>query len=265
VSNSGFTLRTDPGASGRATITGNVTLPDAADGVTLRGLNITGGSGFTTVSINGDNVTLLDVDVNGNGARNCILAGAGGDGNNSQWAMDFAVQKSRIHDCGDNNHEHAIYAEFTERLRVTVSYLYANGGYGLHFYPNAQNSLVEYTVVDDNAKATGWSSNVTFSGEAAGGEYSQPYGSRNNIVRYSLITNAVQNYNVESYFPPGSLDPVGNEIAYSCVFNAPKGNFDGSDGFSQHDNKALDPKYVDRSNRDYHLKPDTPCTGWGPH
>ena len=264
VSNDGFTLRSASGQ--RALLKGRFSIGSAATDVRLESLDFDAGnlSTFAQLYVNGDRVTLRDLDLNGAGRVNCILAGAGGGSNSAEWALDLVIERSRIHHCGDNNHEHAIYAEFTDRLRISDSYLYANGGYGLHFYPHAQNSLVEYTLVDGNARASGWSSNVTFSGESPGGEYSQPYGSRYNRILYSLITNSSQNYNVEAYFPSGSLAPAGNEIAFSCLFNAPKGNFDGSSAYSQHDNKATDPQYSDRSRYDYRLQPGSPCTGWGP-
>ena len=67
--------------------------------------------------------------------------------------------------------------------------------------------------------------NLSFSGEAAGGEYSQPHGSSKNDVRNSLITNSLCRYNVDSFYPLGSLTPVGNSVHDSCVWNAPFGNF----------------------------------------
>jgi hypothetical protein len=264
VSTGGFVLRSVSGQ--RAVLKGRFSISRSAADVRLESLSFDAANvtTFSQLYVNGDRVTLRDLDIDGAGRVNCILAGAGGASNSAEWAVDLVIEKSRIHHCGDNSHEHAIYAEFTDRLRISDSYLYAAGGYGLHFYPHAQNSLVEYTLIDSNARGTGWSSNVTFSGEAAGGEYSQGYGSRNNRILNSLITNSTQNYNVESYFPTGSLDPAGNEVAFSCLFNAPKGNFDGSDDYSRHDNKLSDPLFVNRSNYDYRLQSGSPCTGWGP-
>jgi hypothetical protein len=264
VSNGGFVLRSVIGQ--RALLKGRFSITRTAADVRLESLDFDASalSTFSQLYVNGDRVTLRDLNVSGAGRVNCILAGAGGGGSSAEWALDLVIERSRIHHCGDNNHEHAIYAEFTDRLRISDSYLYASGGYGLHFYPHAQNSLVEYSLIDGNARASGWSSNLTFSGETAGGEYDQPYGSRHNVIRYSLITNSAQNYNVEAYYPDGSLTPVGNEIAFSCLFNAPKGNFDGSNAYTQHDNKATDPQYVNPSNHDYRLQPTSPCAGWGP-
>jgi hypothetical protein len=262
ISNGGFTLRSSDNQ--RATISGNVTVQDSADGVRLDGLNLTGGSGFTLVEVHGDNLVLANLDVDGGGVHNCLLLGNGGESSPGMAADDVLLSRSSVHDCGDDAHEHAIYAEFTNHLHVVDSYLYGDGGYGIQFYPSAQNSLVEYTVVDGNARGSGWSSNIVFSGEAPGGEYTLPHGSRYNVIRYSLITFPLQHYNVEAYFPSGSLPPAGNEVAFSCLFGAPQGNFDGSNAYTQHDNRALDPRYVDRAAHDYRLQAGSPCTGWGP-
>jgi hypothetical protein len=248
----------------RATISGRLTLHDSADGVRLDSLNLNGGAGSTLAEIHGDNVTLANLDLDGGGLRNCLLLGNGAENSPGLAADDLLLTRSRVHDCGDDVHEHAVYAEFTERLHVTDSYLFSSGGYGIHFYPSAQHSLVEHTVVDDNARSSGWSGNLTFSGEAPGGEYTQPHGSRYNVIRYSLITFPTQHYNVGSYYPSGSLEPIGNEVAFSCLYGAPRGNFDGSNGYTQHDNRAVDPQYVNRSAHDYRLHAGSPCAGWGP-
>jgi hypothetical protein len=216
------------------------------------------------MEIHGDNLSLVGLDVNGGGTKNCILLGNGGESNAALVANDDTLDHAHLYDCGNDSHEHAIYAEFTNRLHIVDSYLFAEGGYGIQFYPSAQNSLVDYTVIDGNARGVGWSSNVTFAGEAPGGEYTQAHGSRYNVIRYSLITFSTQNYNVESYFPTGSLSPIGNEVAYSCLVGAPSGNFDGSNGYTQHDNRAVDPLYTNRSAHDYRLRIGSPCAGWGP-
>ena len=262
ISNGGFTLRSSDGQ--RATISGKLTMQDSADGVRLDSLNLTGGSSFTLVELHGDNVTLHNLDVDGSGARNCLLLGNGAESSPGLAADDLTLSRSRVHDCGDDAHEHSIYAEFTNRLHVVDSYLYGSGGYGIAFYPSAQNSLIEYTVIDGNARGSGWSSNLQFAGEAPGGEYSQPHGSRYNVIRYSLITFPLQHYNVSAYYPSGSLPPAGNEVAFSCLYGAPDGNFDGSNAYTQHDNRALDPRYVDRAAHDYRLQAGSPCAGWGP-
>jgi hypothetical protein len=135
-------------------------------------------------------------------------------------------------------------------------------------YPDAQGSLIEYVVIDGNSGEC--KANLTFSGEEAGGEYALPHGSSNNVIRYSLITNSRCRYNVESYYPSGSLTPVGNLVEYSCVWNAPWGNWGylttdaGAVAYTERNNLDVNPLYVNLTRKDFNLQAGSPCTGWGP-
>jgi hypothetical protein len=88
----------------------------------------------------------------------------------------------------------------------------------------------------------------------------------NNIVQYSVITNAVTRYNIDAFFPASSPLPVGNVVQYSCVWHAPFGNFghDRAGDYSEHDNLNVDPLFTDRAAHDYTLRPSSPCLGKGP-
>jgi hypothetical protein len=272
ISTAGVTLASVPGE--RARIIGGVRLNVTANGVTVRDFDVDGyGFGANTFRIIGaDGVRVINMDITNrnypNGTSNytaiCLLAGAGAtfETDPAYVVWDLLIERSRIHNCGDDAHEHSIYLETTRNAVVRDSYLYGNFGYGISMYPDAQGSLIEYNVIDGNSRAS--RANLTFSGEAAGGEYAQPHGSDNNTVRYNLISNAVTRYNVDSYYPSGSIPPTNNQVVSNCVWNAPFGNFGGTNGYSQADNKNSDPLYTDRTNADYTLQTNSPCTGWGP-
>jgi hypothetical protein len=262
-----ITLRSAPGV--RAGILGYVWVKSTANDVTIQGIRIDGHDvNPDTVQVNGDRVKLRDLVItNRNKAGRsytgvCVLAGPHFEVDPANTAYDLTVSGSRIHNCGDDAHEHAIYLESTRNAHVVDSYLYDNPGYGVHMYPDAQGSLIEYDVIDGNSSRC--KANLTFSGEKAGGEYSRPHGSSNNVVRYSLITNSLCRYNVESYYPTGSLRGVGNVVDHSCVWNAPLRNFARSPGYIEHDNIDDDPRYVDRARKDFRLQSASPCLGLGP-
>ena len=259
----------------RARLFGYIWLRAAANDFTLQDLNVDGHDVTPpTVQVNADRVTLSKLDITNrnkpgtsyNGV--CVLAGPNFEGNPANTAERLTISASRIHNCGDDAHEHAIYLESTRNAYVGDSYLYDNPGYGVHMYPDAQKSLIEYNVIDGNSSRC--KANLTFSGEAAGGEYGEPHGSSRNVVRYSLITNALCRYNVDSFYPRGSLSPESNRVHNSCVWNAPSGNFGhertqgGEIAYTQDTNLDKDPLYVDRTHKDFRLQAGSPCVGRGP-
>jgi hypothetical protein len=273
VGTEGVTVMSLPGE--RARLLGFVLIRSTANGVTLQDLDVDGHDvPNITMNVLGDHVTLLGLNVTnrnkpGTGYGGiCLAAGSEFEQRPENTAVDLTIARSRIHDCGDDRHEHALYLESTRNAHIVDSYFYDNPGYGILFYPDAQGSLVEYDVIDGNGSDC--VGNVTFSGERAGGEYDKPHGSSKNVIRKSLITNARCRYNVESYYPRGSLTPVGNDVRDSCVWNAPRGNFgyerteSGDIAYERHDNLDKDPLYVDRPNKDFRVRPESPCAGKGP-
>jgi hypothetical protein len=194
----------------------------------------------------------------------CVLAGPGFENGDAYIVSNLLVENSSIHNCGDDAHEHSLYLEGTRNPVIRDNYLYGNYGIGLDLYPDTQGMLAEYNVIDGNSR--GGKENVGFAGEVAGGEYRYDHASSNNVVRYSLITNALQRYNVDSYYPSSKVLPTGNLVSDNCVWNAPYGNYgyDHSSDYSQSNNKSVDPLYLDPANADFRLQPGSPCTGWGP-
>ncbi len=259
----------------RARLLGYIWLRSGATEFALQDLDVDGHDvSPPTVQVNADGVTLSNLDITNRNKPGpsftgiCVLAGSNFEAEPANTASNLTVSHTRIHNCGDDAHEHAIYLESTRNAHVVDSYLYDNPGFGVHMYPDAQKSLIEYNVIDGNSSRC--KANLTFSGEAAGGEYSEPHGSSMNVVRYSLITNALCRYNVDSYYPLGSLSPEGNSVHDSCVWNAPLGNFGhrtterGEIAYTQSDNLDTDPLYVDRAHKDFRLLPSSPCAGKGP-
>jgi hypothetical protein len=250
-------LTSAPGT--RALIRGYVVIRDTADYVTVSRLDVDGHDVVPiTIHVYGDNAILNDLDVTNERKLNdtftgsCVLLGG-----LHLPAYRAIVQGSRINDCGSSGHDHGIYAAFPRQAVIRDNYIYDSPGYGISMYPDAQRTLIIRNVIDGNERG-----NITFSGEAAGNEFDSDYASSNNTVTRNVITNARSRYNIESFFP--SLEPVGNNVAFNCVWNAPWGNFGYTKGYSRSNNIEADPRYVDEARKDFRLRDDSPCRGMGP-
>jgi hypothetical protein len=269
ISTPNVTLRSAPGV--RAQIRGYVWIRNTANGVKLADLDLDGTYSSTSyaVMVHGDDVTLSNMDIknlkSGYASAICVTAGYGFETTPANIAYNLTVETSRIHDCGDDSHEHALYLESTRNAHIVDNYLYDNGGEGLQLYPDAQGSVIEYNVIDGNS--LDYKANIMFAGEAAGGEYRYDHASSNNTVRYNTITNAATRYNIDSYYPAAQALPTGNLVTSNCVWNAPYGNFGydrGTGDYSQTNNKNSNPTYQDAANKDFRLQTGSPCTGWAP-
>jgi hypothetical protein len=263
-----ITLRSAPGL--RTRILGYVWVRSGASWVTLSHVNVDAKDAQKpfAVLVQGDHVVLSNLDVTNdkhNGVQVdgiCVTAGYGFEHDRSNSALALTIARSRIHDCGDDPHEQGLYLESTRGAEIRDNYLYRNPGYGISMYPDAQGSTIEHNVLDSNSLAG--RANITFSGEAAGGEYSKPHGSDGNVVRFNIISNPAQRYNVDSYYPGGSVLPTNNRVVDNCVWNGPYGNFGGTDRYSRAGNREVDPLYTNAPAFDYRLRTDSPCLGWGP-
>jgi hypothetical protein len=251
------TLRSAPGT--RALIRGYVVIRDSANFVRLANLDVDGHDVMPiTVHVYGDDAVLDGLDitnrrkVNTTFTGSCLLLGGSG-----LPAYRPSVEASRIHDCGSSGHDHGIYAEFPRSAVIRGNYIYDSPGYGISMYPDAQRTLIVRNVIDANGRG-----NITFSGEAAGGEYETDYASSGNTVNRNIITNARSRYNVESFFP--SLRPFGNSVTFNCVWRAPWGNFGYTYGYARSRNVEADPRYVNQFRKDFRLRPGSPCREMGP-
>jgi hypothetical protein len=267
-----ITLASVPGQW--AVFQGSFYLNASANGTTLRDFKLDNtNSGYIALKLNADNVTVSNLEITNNNKPNgssnyngiCVLAGPGFENGDAYIVSNLLVENSSIHNCGDDSHEHSLYLEGTRNPIIRDNYLYGNYGLGLDLYPDTQGMIAEYNVIYGNSR--GGKENVGLAGEIAGGEYKYDHASSNNTVRYNIITNAVQRYNVDSYYPSSKVLPTGNTVTNNCVWNAPYGNYGydrGTGDYTQTNNKDTDPLYLNPAAADFRLQPGSPCTGWGP-
>jgi parallel beta-helix repeat protein len=252
------TLTSAPGP--RATLRGVLYVSDSANDIVFSNLVLDGANGGGTPSpqVNGDRITFRNNEVTNGNTGICFLLG--GSFERFGRARDALLERNRIHHCGRlpaTGHDHGIYVEGSDNARIVDNFIYANADWGVHLYPDGDNSYVAYNVIDGNGAG------LIFAGEDAGGEYTRPYSSDNNLVERNIITNSIDRYNIESWW--GGPVGVGNLARENCAWNGALGNIDlRGGGFVAYANLFVDPLYVDRAHYDFRLQPGSPCAGRGP-
>ena len=243
-----ITMTSGPG-EGRATLLGEIFVPDGASDIVYSNLNINGRTAFrVNPSVNGDRITFSNNDITDENNGICFHLGKPGAG----VAEDIVIDGNRIHGCGRlpaTGFDHGVYLNATRNVRITNNYIYDNADYGVQLYPDAQGTYVANNVIDGNGRG------VTFSGEGS-------TASSNNVVVNNIITNSKETTNLESYWggPVGS----GNRAEGNCLWNGAEGNIGTQRGFSVSNNVVADPMFTNRAGKDFTVQPGSPCAGKGP-
>jgi parallel beta-helix repeat protein len=245
----------------RATIAGIVWIADSANDLVIADLNLNGtnGSGTPNPQINGDRITLRGNDITNNHSGICIVLG--GSFPNYGRADGAVIDGNRIHDCGRlpaTNHDHGIYIEGSTGSRVVNNVFYGNADWGIHLYPDANNTYIAHNIVDGNGKG------LIFAGESAGGEYASAYASDNNTVEYNIISGSTLGYNAEAWW--GGPVGTGNVLRNNCLWtpSGASGLDTSGGGFTASNNLTANPQYVDAANHDYRLQSGSPCAAMAP-
>jgi hypothetical protein len=275
-----ITLRpATPGA--RATIDsawGFVILVEAHD-IVLRDLNIrrhdpsVGGSLFR---VDGDRVTAEGLDLTY--PKNiCLDVGEDVRDGFMNPTEDFILRRSRIHDCGseyggpnppNDSGVHGIYLQFLQDgadadangAIIEDNLIYRNNNRGIQLYPNADDVLIQFNVLDHNGANLNLGSDQGF--------YSQRNRIENNILTDSTLSGLQaggfvgDTSEVLGYGYQPAVD-YGNQVIRNCISNqAHPGELYEGNGFTQSQNiENQPPQYQDEN---FRLAADSPCAGKGP-
>jgi parallel beta-helix repeat protein len=263
VRNHRITVRSAPGP--RATVRGRFYIADSANYVTVENLKLDGRNEafLPSPTVNGDYSVWRNLDVTNYhagtgdvGGGICFHLGSTSYGT----AYGTVIENDRIHDCGiSDNHNHGIYANTARDTIIRNNYFYDNGDRAIQLYPNADNTLIEHNVIDGNGEG------IIFSGD-------EGYASENNTVRWNIISNSRDRWNVESYYPDGNPIGSGNVVTDNCVWPSNQDRFYNSrggiqspgTGFTALSNRVADPRYVDRLAKNFRLKRTSPCSRMHP-
>jgi parallel beta-helix repeat protein len=247
------TLRNFPGE--RATVEGLTWVSRTAPHVVVEGLYLNGRNptDHPSPTVNASDVTFRRNDVTNEHTGICFMLG------HEDWgrAVRTVIESNRIHNCGRlpaTNFDHGIYISASDDVRVKNNWIYDNADWGVHLYPDAQNTLVEGNVIEGNGKG------VTFSGEGG-------LASNDNTVRGNVIANSTIRFNVESWWPEGNPVPARNLTTGNCLGPSRRddyrnGGIDLSAAFQAASNKVVaNPGYADAGGRDLRLTESSACKG----
>jgi Right handed beta helix region len=247
-----LTLRSFPGE--RVTVVGTFWVTRTAPYTSVRGLHLDGVNdrGEASPVVNATNVRFTRNEVTNEHSAICFVLG----GEDSGTADGALLKRNRIHDCGRlpaQNFDHGIYVEAARGVRIENNWIYANADYGVHLYPDAQQTLVRHNVVWGNGKG------ILFSGEGG-------YASGGNIVERNVIGGSSLRYNVQSWWPAGNPIGSGNVVRQNCLFGGRLNPAAGSVetppvGFSALENLVVNPQFVDANHANFRLRRSSPCRG----
>lgn len=237
-------LRSFPGE--RAKLNGRLIVAKTASFVTLARLDIDGtnGIGDSSPVVLATDITIEDCDLSSRNKDGCLRLGDPVDGDASR----ALVRRNRIHDCGiaKTNSASGVKVTHGRGIRIEDNTIYDNKDHGILFYPLGQDSIATGNVIDGNGRS------VVFGGtdqDVASG----------NVVERNLLTFPTEPENVSSYYP-GAVGQ-GNVVRNNCLFGGDEsGGVPASPvGFVASDNTVADPRYVDRSKKDYRLEEGSAC------
>jgi hypothetical protein len=227
----------------RAVLRGVVYVPQGSDHVRLAHLWLVGTGGETGVEVNAVDTVLANDDItNGGLSQSCMILGE-----NSEWgpAVKTVIRGDRIHDCGTTDLHHAIYLGNSQGAVVTDNLIWGISGYGVHLYPNAQNTLVNHNVIDDTGRG-----GVIFAGESG-------LVSSGNVVEHNVISDS-RGIQIGSYWGGGGVG-AGNVARENCVWAGKLGNVPDERGFLAAGNIVVNPRYVNRDRHDFRLLATSRC------
>lgn len=250
IANAEVTLRSVPGQ--RATIRARVYVPEGADRVVVRNLDLDGSdTNLPSPTVNADHTRWIGNNVtNHHSGVSCFLLGHSDYGT----AFGTLIQDNRVHDCGRlprTNLDHGIYLNNARDTRIIANQIYGNADRGIQLRSDTQRTLIRHNIVDGNGQGILFSGNH---GVAAG--YTTV---ENNIISFSEARN-----NVESFYPAGTPAGKHNLVRGNCIHGGVYDDGDGGIqspqvGFTARRNILRSPLYVNRASNDFRLREGSPC------
>ena len=245
-----ITIMAAPGA--RVTITGRIKIVAAY--VRLHGFRLLG-----QTSANANEVAIYvaggrNIEISGNeitrAARSGIYVSGG--------ATDVRVVGNWVHDNGiRDDFDHGIYWGTGTRGLIANNIIESNAAYGVHLYPNADDTVVTSNTIVDNGR-----SGIIVAGDSSASSDG------------NLLVNNILAFNHEFGIRTFWSSPVGtdNEARANLTYRNADGSVASGDqarGITVYDTWEDAPDFVDREASDYHLGSTSAAIGralpdWAP-
>lgn len=245
---------------------------------------------FTDSPGNGDKGTMLVVDGDRIAFREtemtwrrgtCLNAGhrdgyAAGDPAGTVAAEGLVIERSRIHDCGNDaeivaslrdesqSGVHGLYLVDAPDARIHDNYVYDNVSRGIQLWPDVDGAVVDHNVFDGNG------SNINVGSSAEYGHFSE-----GNRFEDNVVSNAALRSVYDSPWGPGDTESIlgnfpadgnarGNAFTGNCVYQSNPALAYGGYGYTHSGDIFSNPAYVNRAAADFRLQGGSPCAGKGP-
>jgi Right handed beta helix region len=245
---------------------------------------------FTDSPGNGDKGTMLVVDGDRIAFREtemtwrrgiCLNAGhrdgyAAGDPGGTVAAEGLVIERSRIHDCGNDpeivaslrddsqSGVHGLYLVDAPDARIHDNYVYDNVSRGIQLWPDVDGAVVDHNVFDGNG------SNINVGSSAEYGHFSEGNRFEDNIVSNAILRSVYDlpwgpgdTESIVGYFPADG-NTRGNGFVGNCVYQADPALAYGGNGYTRAGDVFGDPDYVNGAAWDFRLRAGSPCAGKGP-
>jgi arylsulfatase A-like enzyme len=206
-----------------------------------------GASGFG-VTIEGDDVALMDNNITSRAAASCV--NAGNQGTAAQRAYRLVLLRNRIHNCRTG-----VRIRAATNTAVLNNLIYDNVDRGVRLETDSFSSYVWRNVIDGNGEG------VYLAGDATNA-------SASNAIHANVISYSNSRWNIGSSFDAGNVGAY-NHVWNNCLYATnPDASFNGSGGivgasstrgFTVYQQTLGEPQYADRDARDYHLATGSPC------
>jgi hypothetical protein len=234
----------------------------------------------TMLVVDGDRITFRETEMTWRRGI-CLNAGhrdgyAAGDPADTVAAEGLVIERSRIHDCGNDpeiieslrdesqSGVHGLYLVDAPGARIHDNYVYDNVSRGIQLWPDVDGAVVDHNVFDGNG------SNINVGSSAEYGHFSEGNRFEDNVVSNAALRSVYDapwgpgdTESIVGYFPADG-NTRGNAFVGNCVYQADQALAYGGYGYSRAGDVFGNPGYVNSAAWDFRLRGGSPCAGKGP-